>query len=386
MAMAMGQAALSKPRWHVVLASRALLAVRGADARSFLQGLVTNDMTAVAPGAPAHAAFLNRQGRVLFDALISAPEPSQVSYLLDCDRLVRPALHAHLRKFRLRADVDFDEVDADDRSIVVLSGPEHVASDVASLVRQLAGVPGSMIARDPRRAELGYRAIVPTAALHTGALSAEGSCEIDGGAHEVCRLLLGCAEGADDLPPGEALPLESNLDMHRAISFSKGCYLGQELTARTHFTGVVRKRLLPVVRLGPGSEPATADAIGEWPVGLSHLPGWCKQPAAARALRRLDELPGGASAHICAPSSPVSLCGDGGSSLGKLRSSAYGTFGLALLRFETLLEDEGAELACTPESGGEGGTGAAEGIRLRAILPPWVRPAIPSAASAASSS
>lgn len=371
-------AAFAHARYHAVLTCRALLSVRGPDARAFLQGLVTNDMAAVKPGAPAHVAFLNRQGRVLCDAHVSAPAGTDGSYLLDCDQAVRAALHAHLRKFRLRADVELDELDGDGRAIVALGGPGHAQADVAALRKQLEGAAGGgvVIERDPRRAELGYRAIVPASMLHSGALSVEGSHELPASAHDVCRMLLGVSEGGDDLPSGEALPAEANLDVHRAISFTKGCYLGQELTARTHFTGVVRKRALPVIRLAEGWD-GPIDVDSAWPLGLSHLPAWCKQPVAAHALRALNELSDG-GVQISAPGAAISLASDG-SSLGKLRSSTHGTFGLAVLRFERLLDDEGAVIVCGHEAAtGEEATVTAEPVRLRAILPPWIRPTPPS--------
>ncbi|KAJ1617892.1 hypothetical protein T492DRAFT_1096619 [Pavlovales sp. CCMP2436] len=362
--------ALAQPRWHTVLRSRALLAVRGGEARTFLQGLVTNDMADVRPGAPAHVAFLNRQGRVLCDAHVIASVARPGEFMLDCDRAVRPALHSHLRKFRLRVDVEFDELDEDALAVVALGGPYVAAAD--AFPAGFAGAEGVVVERDPRRPELGYRALLPHAALGGVALGCGGSREVPEGMYQLTRTLLAVADGEHDMPSAEALPAEANLDIHRAISFKKGCYLGQELTARTHFTGVVRKRILPVVRLAEGWD-APIDVRSEWPRALAHLPAWCKQPVVAHALRAMEELPG-PEAPLCAPAASVSLAADG-SSLGKLRSSLCGTFGLAVLRFEKLLADEGAQLACAEGEGGEAQPSSEEAVRLHAILPPWIRPA-----------
>jgi hypothetical protein len=380
-------AALGRARWHTVLRSRAVLAVEGADARAFLQGLVTNDMTAVHPGAPAHVAFLNRTGRVLCDAHVSAAPRDGERFLIECDGAARGALHAHLRKFRLRADVAFVELDPAEHAVVVFGGPAHVAASLAA-----ASLGAGMAARDPRRAELGWRAIVSTETLASGALAQAGSSEVPVAVYELTRTLLAVAEGLTDLPSAEALPAEANLDVHRAICFTKGCYLGQELTARTHFTGVVRKRALPVVLLAHDTDADAADAADgaaeaavradEWPVALAHLPNWCKRPSAAAALRALATAPtSAADAPLAPPGAAIALAADDSAApVGKLHSSVCGAIGLAVLRFEKLLPHGDVDLACA--AGGRDGAG----VRLRAVLPPWVQQPTTAPAAAAASS
>lgn len=92
-------------------------------------------------------------------------------------------------------------------------------------------------------------------------------------------MFAGVPEGVQDLPPGEALPLESNLVFLNGISFSKGCYIGQELTARTHYTGVVRKRLMPLglsvpvenLLMGAAIEAAQGKVAGKLRSGVGEL-------------------------------------------------------------------------------------------------------------------
>lgn len=349
----MASSAWSQPAWHALLRRRAVVRVRGADASEYLQGLVTNDMKALSPAVPAHLAFLERTGRVLLEAHVRVDEAAPGGFVLDCDARVSGALQRHLRKFALRKDVEVEDASEE---LAVLAGSGPAVANAADV--RIAGAPDARALRDPRCAELGWRAIVPLGAVADEA-RVEGSAQVPEPLYDVCRTLLGVAEGPEDLPSAEALPLESNLDRHAAISFNKGCYLGQELTARTHFTGVVRKRLVPLVRAGADATPA------EWPAAASHLPAWCRQPTVARALQQA-QLDGDAP-PLGEPGADVTLADGSAASVGKLRSSAGATVALALLRLEKAAAP-GTELRL----GGD----AAPGVALAPVPAPWLTAAL----------
>jgi tRNA-modifying protein YgfZ len=209
------------------LDDRAVIAVSGPEARDFLQGLVTNDVARVAPGNPRYAAILTPQGKILFDFLIGEGDGV---LLLDCMAAARDALTKRLSLYRLRAKV---EIAARDDLAVVWSENES---------------PGLM--RDPRHHKLGFRAIVPKAEGPSGA-----------GAFQTLRLGLGVPEGRD-FGQDKMFALDSDLDELNGVAFDKGCYVGQELTARMKHRGTARKRLLPVVgnaTLPQPETPITAD-------------------------------------------------------------------------------------------------------------------------------
>lgn len=211
------------------LDDRAVIAVSGPEARDFLQGLVTNDVAGVAPDTPRYAALLTPQGKILFDFLIN--EKDGVLFL-DVPAATRDALAKRLSLYRLRAKV---EIAARDDLAVVWSENETTS-----------------FVRDPRHPELGLRAIVPK----TDASSASGSH-----AFQTLRLRLGVPEGRD-FGQDKMFALDSDLDELNGVAFDKGCYVGQELTARMKHRGTARKRLLPVIadaNLPPSEVPITAD-------------------------------------------------------------------------------------------------------------------------------
>jgi folate-binding protein YgfZ len=184
------------------LTDRAIVRLSGEDVRGFLQGLVTNDVTGP---LPVWAALLTAQGKALFDFLIWADGDD---LLLDCEEAQAGALIGRLRLYRLRRRI---EIARDDALAV------HWALDGED------GVP------DPRLAKLGRRWIAP----------ADGATE---GWH-AHRLALGVTEGAAELGSDKTLWLEANAAELNGVSFSKGCYVGQENTARMNWRHKVNRRL-----------------------------------------------------------------------------------------------------------------------------------------------
>jgi folate-binding protein YgfZ len=191
------------PTW---LAERALIRVSGEDVRGFLQGLVTQDLTAVAPGAPLWSALLTAQGKALYDFLLWDDGDA---ILIDCEADQHEALARRLTLYRLRRPIAIEPVE----------GGVHWSPEGAQ------GVP------DPRLAALGRRWLGPaTGAPATGWL-----------AH---RLSLGVTEGAAELGQDKTLWLECNAAELNGVSFTKGCYIGQENTARMHYRAKVNRRLV----------------------------------------------------------------------------------------------------------------------------------------------
>jgi folate-binding protein YgfZ len=209
---------------QTTLADRAVIAVTGADARPFLQGLVTADTAALVPGEPAWGALLTPQGKALFDFLLWA---DGADVLLDVEAAQAEPLMRRLTLYRLRRSVAF----------AITDQAVHWSPDGE------AGVP------DPRLPALGRRWIGPATAPATGWL-----------AH---RLSLGVVEGVGELGNGETLWLECNARELNGVSFTKGCYVGQENTARMHHRSKVNRRLV-VAPLGEPTDRtrATYPALG----------------------------------------------------------------------------------------------------------------------------
>ncbi|NXL74075.1 CAF17 transferase, partial [Leptocoma aspasia] len=225
---------------------RALLGVRGAEAAVFLQGLLTNDVTQLVaegdapPALYAHA--LNVQGRCLYDVILyrlhgsTAEEPH---ILLECDSSVLDSIQKHLKLYKIRRKVTITPCSELSLWAVI---PGEQPGDASSLPK--CADQALLLTPDPRTEVMGWRLITKKGANLSEIIP--GSHVGDVQDYHRHRYKQGIPEGVKDLPPGVALPLESNLAFMNGISFTKGCYIGQELTARTHHMGVIRKRLLPV--------------------------------------------------------------------------------------------------------------------------------------------
>ncbi|XP_042028573.1 putative transferase At4g12130, mitochondrial isoform X1 [Salvia splendens] len=249
-----------------LLKTRSIIRFSGPETIKFLQGLLTNDVRSLddppTAAAPVYAAMLTPQGRFLYDFFLYGPprpDPGELELYADVDGSVVDELLAALKKYRLRSKVDIENVGEDfscwqrfGRGLELDSvgwGGTVGQSDVSSSQGNNIGWNWH---NDPRLTCLGYRGIFPSNA--TPPLVEEDK-ETDERNFLLWRLEKGVAEGSSEIPKGEAIPLEYNLVGLNAISFDKGCYVGQELVARTHHRGVIRKRLIPVRFLsGSGKE------------------------------------------------------------------------------------------------------------------------------------
>ena len=213
------------------LPARGVIEVTGADRVAFLQGLVSNDVALAAPGRAVWAGLLTPQGRFLAEFFVLAA-PDRL--LLEAERAQIPMLLARLARFRLRAAVS-------------LAAREDLAVFAAWDGPPPALPAGSVAAPDPRLPDAGWRLLVP-APLAPNATGADWDRH---------RLALGLPDGTRDLEPDKTLLLEAGFDELGGVSWTKGCYLGQELTARTRYRGLLKRRLVPVDIAGPPPDPGT---------------------------------------------------------------------------------------------------------------------------------
>jgi folate-binding protein YgfZ len=221
--------------------------------------LVPNDPSKSVRRTGAYTAFLNSQGRVLNDAFIypipgAENNDAEQGWLVEVDRNQVPVLMKHLKKHKLRAKLKLRALDEGERTIWSTwknhSEPRWAAYSLESDSPSPFS-PTSQIAAclDPRAPGFGTRIITPGSdglRTHLPDEAQVAGSETTLDSYTIRRFLHGVAEGQAEIISGSALPLQCNMDMARGIDFRKGCYVGQELTIRTHHRGVTRKRLLPV--------------------------------------------------------------------------------------------------------------------------------------------
>ena len=239
------------------LGSRALVQVAGPDWRPFLQGLVSNDVERLEPGAIRFAALLTPQGRMLFDLFVIG---DQHGCRLDVDAGRREALVQRLSVYRLRAKVEIAAVDG---AVCALWNAAEAPEGWAP---------------DPRLAELGFRGVDQPAPT--------GAEQFDEDAYDALRLQLGAPDPARDAITDKTYPIEADMDLLNGIDFQKGCYVGQETTSRMKRRGGIRSRMLPIRFEGPAPPFGAEVLAGNLRAGevLSGRDG------VAMALLRLDRI------------------------------------------------------------------------------------------------
>ena len=259
-----------------LLPQRSVVAVGGTDRVDFLQGLVSNDIARVTPQRAVWAALLTPQGRFLNDMFVA--DDGAGTLLLETERERAAGLARKLSMYRLRSKVTVEDR-ADLLEVAVAWGP-----DAATLLP----LDDAVAFADPRLPDLGVRVIAPagTASLR---LEARGFAAVPLQAWDERRLSLGVPDGSRDLPVEKALLLENGFDELNGVDWQKGCYMGQELTARTKYRALIRKRLFPVRIEGPLPPPGATvhqggEEVGELRSGAGDR---------ALALLRLDAVKSG---------------------------------------------------------------------------------------------
>jgi len=263
---------------YSTLPDRGLLKISGADKRDFLQGLISNDITRVTPEQAIYAALLTPQGKYLFDFFILELNGD---LFLDCDAARVDDLTKRLTLYKLRADVALENI-SKDWCVAAIWGDD---------AREDMGLPvepgiakawaGGVVYVDPRLAATGLRTILPAPMIADIAYEKVTAEDYD--SH---RLSLGLPDGSRDLIQEKSILMESGFDDLNGIDWQKGCYMGQELTARTKYRGLVKKRLIPVNIDGVLPAPGTAiiangKEVGEIRSGAHHR---------ALALVRLEHV------------------------------------------------------------------------------------------------
>src|ERR1700691_1244859 len=235
------------------LPDRGVVKVSGHDARDFLNGLITTDMTRLQPGLGRFGALLTPQGKIMIDFLITeAPAGHGGGFLIDCPKVLAQALADKLGFYRLRAKVGIENLSDSLGVLAAWDGEVALKPDLTFT--------------DPRNARLGLRILLP-AELAQKAAVLIGAELVDSSAYEAHRIALGVPRGGLDFIYGDAFPHETNMDRLSSIYFDKGCYVGQEVVSRMQHRGTARTRTVRLLLDGPAPEPGAAILAGDKPVG-----------------------------------------------------------------------------------------------------------------------
>ncbi len=245
---------MSETRLYAVLPARGVIEVTGDDRVEFLQGLVSNDVAKATPSRAIYAALLTAQGRYLFDFFIIAMGDA---LYLDAEASRLADLQRRLSIYKLRAKVALGN--ASERFAVAAAWgdgtPQALSLDGPGTAKEFAG---GIAYLDPRLDALGARFLLPRENIDALKRAGFAASDADADSYDHHRLALGVPDGTRDLAPEKALLMESNFDELNGIDWQKGCYMGQELTARMKYRALVKKRLLPVTIEGGDVAPGTA--------------------------------------------------------------------------------------------------------------------------------
>ena len=277
-----------------LLPDRGVVKVSGNDARDFLNGLVTTDMTLLRPGLGRFGALLTPQGKIITDFLITeAPSGHGGGFLIDCPLALAQGLADKLGFYKLRAKVTVENLSDSLGVLAAWDGDLALKPDLAFA--------------DPRNLTLGWRILVPKE-LAQKAAGLIGAEMVDSAAYDAHRIASGVPRGGLDFMYGDAFPHETNMDRLHGVDFDKGCYVGQEVVSRMQHRGTARTRTVRIILDGSAPEPGAAITAGDKPVGTMGSSAGRNGLALMRIDRVADALDaaipltsGGLAVHLAEP-------------------------------------------------------------------------------------
>jgi folate-binding protein YgfZ len=238
-----------------LLPDRGVVKVVGGDARTFLNGLLTTDVTKVTPERARFGALLTPQGKIIIDFIIAeAPAEDGGGYFLDCPRALTPAFVEKLNFYKLRAKVICEDLSEVLGVMAIWDG--EGTSDYGLLYP------------DPRLKALGQRVMLPPH-LAKEAAADLGADLMEAAAYEAHRIAQGVPRGGLDFIYGDAFPHETDMDQLSGVDFDKGCYVGQEVVSRMEHRGTARNRIVPIAAESFAPDAGVPVMAGDKTVGTT---------------------------------------------------------------------------------------------------------------------
>lgn len=238
---------------YITLENRGLIGLSGEDARDFLQGLISNDVHKVRPDKSLYAALLTPQGKFQYDFFLIE---TNGGLLIDCELDRLEDFKRKLSMYKLRAKVELTDRTPELCVVALIGNDIAVTLDVENTEGTTSAFAGGAAYIDPRLAMMGGRAVLPRPDV-AARLEKIGFSKGTTADYERLRLTCGLPDGSRDMVVDKAILLENGFAELNGVDWNKGCYMGQELTARTHYRGLVKKRLMPVRFEGTPPEPGT---------------------------------------------------------------------------------------------------------------------------------
>jgi len=237
----------------ILFPDRAVLRVTGEEAPKFLNGIVTNAVETLAPGAAVFAALLTPQGKIVVDFFVVAADADEGGgFVIDAPAALAGELAKKLAFYKLRAKVDIAE--RPDLAVAVVFDKEP-PEDLG------------LVFADQRQLGLGWRVVLPREGAEA-ALRAAGANVVELAYWTGRRISLGIPEGGKDFIYGDTFPHEADMDCIGGVDFRKGCFIGQEVVSRVERRDVARKRVVPVSFEDGAPEAGAEVKAGERALGF----------------------------------------------------------------------------------------------------------------------